>query len=199
MVEALTDVGVLAHTRILRIFIDAVYGRSIPATRFSGLSAEEQRAHVQGRPRTVWLCHGLTSDRCEAIQRTWGLSSWDLADRIVAPTTGRVQHLRLTERICELALEADAFARHPEKMRYLSADLAGGIPSVKVRKGVFPLREWQATARELLEKFGPEDEVVRREAAAKIAASKSPHHQLFGVPEVLPVDAGREFARGVES
>jgi hypothetical protein len=185
ILDSLEDLRWPSYTRELGLYCQARYGRAIPPTRFGTLATDEIKSYQRGRrPSTVWLCFGLTSNRAESIRRLWGRSDWPLEQRVVAPTTGRVQHLKLTARLCEIALEVADTAADPDMLRIIAADHARDLPGVKFRRGDFPLENWRDLARELLSKAEPTDEQARQDAAGSI--SRLPElHQLFGVFETV--------------
>jgi hypothetical protein len=183
VLDALEDLGWPAYTREIALYCQARYGRVLSPTRFGTLASDEVKSYVKGkRPQTVWLCFGLTSTRGEAIRRLWARSDWPLDRRIVAPTTGRIQHLRLTARLCEIAMEAEDTAADPGMLRIIAADHARDLPGLKFRRGEFPLEQWRDLAVDLLSKAEGIDADARREGARRF------HHvpelqQLFGAVE----------------
>jgi hypothetical protein len=186
VLDALEDLRWPAYTREIAHYCQARYGRELSPTRFGTLASDEIRSYVKGkRPQTVWLCFGLTSTRGEAIRRLWARSDWPLEQRIVAPTTGRIQHLRMTLRLCEIALEASATAADPEMLRIIAADHARDLPGVTFRRGEFRLEEWGDLATVLLEKAGPADGHARHEAEFRLRQLPE-LRQLFG--DVEPID-----------
>jgi hypothetical protein len=186
VLDALDDLGWPAYSRELALYCEARYGRSIAPTRFGSLLADETQAFrgADGRSRPVWLCVALTSDRHQPIKRLLARSDWRLEHRIHGPTTGRIQHLRMTTRLCDLALRADEIAVEPDMMRIIAADHARDLPGVTVRRGEFDLERWRDVAAELLEELGPADELVRRESADRLAR-RSLLYQLYGIPDVI--------------
>lgn len=165
------------------MYCAARYDRNIPLTRFGTLAKDETTAHLnRARPRTVWLCFGLTHDRAEPIKRLWARSDWPLEERIVAPTTGRVQHLRMTARLCEIANGENAV--DPMMIKILAADHARDLPGVDVRRGEFQLDLWREVALKHLTEVQPRDEQLRRQAASRWA-SLSERYRLFGRPEEI--------------
>ena len=172
----------MAYSRELALYLKARYGRDVPPTRFGGLGVDETKAYDSGRPRSVYLCYGLTHDRFEPIKRLWGRSDWALARRVVAPTTGRVQHLKMTAQLCELALRASDTAADPEMLQIIAADHARDLPGIKVKRGEFPLEAWRDVAGKLLADIEPADR-ERREVAAARLAERSEREQLFGLRE----------------
>jgi len=185
VLDALDDLGWPAYTRELGVYCRARYGREIAPTRFGTLASDEIKSYERARqPRTVWLCFALTSIRAESIRRLWARSDWPLERRIAAPTSGRIQHLKLTARLCEIAMEAADTAADPEMLRIIAADHARDLPGIKFRRGEFPLGYWRDLATELLAKAEPADEEARREAAARFR--KMPEQQqLFGALEIV--------------
>lgn len=187
VLDALDDFAWPAYTRQIGPYIGARTGDRIPPGRFGVLARDEQKSFDSSRAHPVYLGFALTSGRGEAIKRLLVRSDWELERRIVAPTTGRVQHLVMTMRFCELALELDGLAAHPERLRFLAADHARDLPGVKVRHGQFDLKGWRDVARAEVERVRPRDEEQRAEAAAKLR-HRPERALLFGLPETLEGD-----------
>jgi hypothetical protein len=193
ILDALEDFHWAAYTRELVNYCKARYGREIAPARFGTLGSDEAKAFfTASRPRTVWLSFALTYDRAEPIKRLWTRSDWPLERRIIGPATGRVQFLKMTARLCELA---DEEANNPEMMRILAADHARDLPGVQFRRGVFDLRGWHQLALEYLAKLEPPDEELRREAAAKWSPKLNEASLLFGAPEIIDGGVGVSRAR----
>lgn len=190
ILDALDDIGWVTYSRELSQFCAAWSGRSIPPERFGSLANDEvksfQRALAGSRVRPVWLCFALTHDRHQPIKRLWGRSDWPLEMRIIAPTSGRIQHLRLTARLCELA-ERDEAAINRDMMCIIAADHARDLPGVRVQRGSFELDVWRRIALELVGELEPKDAEARAESAARLR-ERGPFMQLFGVPDVEEVD-----------
>ncbi len=200
VLDVLEDLGWPAYTREVSLYLAATVDRQIPPTRFGSLSADERKAFERGSAtRPVWLCHGLTWNRGEGIKRLWARSDWPLAQRIVAPTTGRVQHLKITARLCDLALAAEQ-RREPEeqieRLRFLVADHARDVPGVAFKRGEFPLKAWRDVALDRLAELEPADAEARATAAEHLASRLSEPYLLFGSPDVIEglIDDRREAA-----
>jgi hypothetical protein len=187
VLDALDDLGWPTYTRQIGPYIEARTGDRVAPTRFGALARDEQASFRSSRARPVYLGFALTSVRGEAIKRLLVRSDWELERRIVAPTTGRVQHLMLTIRFCELATELEDLAAQPERLRFLAADHARDLPGVKVRHGQFDLKDWAELARVELERVRQRDAEQRAEAAA-LLRHRPEHALLFGLPEVLDGD-----------
>ena len=193
VLDSLQDFGTIAYSRELALYLPARYGRKVNASRFGTLGSDEATASKNGRPRPVSLCHGITAERGEAIKRLWGRSDWPLAERVVAPTTGRVQHLQMTISLCRIAEQGDHVA-DPDMMRILAADHARDVPGLDVRRGTFELDVWLKAAQELLHELLPVDRLSREAAADDLSARLSDGEQLFGVAD-SPLFLVREDAK----
>jgi hypothetical protein len=140
------------------------------------------------------LCHGLT-DQGLVIRRLWARSDWPLVERVVASTTGRVRHCRITARLCDLALDPAIIAVEPDMLRYMAADHARDLPGVEVKRGVFELERWRDVALGEWERLKPRDSELRAAAAERIAG-RSEFFQLFGVPELIGDEAAIARKKG---
>jgi hypothetical protein len=180
VLDALDDLGMPAFSREVSQYLAAVKGDRIEPTRFGSLRAQEMKAFDGPRPRAVYIAYGLTA-RGEAIKRYICRSDWDLAERVVAPTTGRVQHLRMTSRLCDLALSAEQGAQTVdiELLRMYAADHARALPGVKFQRGQFDLASWRNLAEELLLDIADKDRTERLQIAARLNMLP-PRMQIFG-------------------
>lgn len=185
ILDALQDLEWPAYSRELALYCHALTGRELKPERFGTLSKDEYVAYTQkkSRPRPVWLCHALTHDRHQAIKRLWARSDWPLESRVVAPTTGRIQHLKVTVKLCDIALRVEGIAADSEKMRIIAADHARDLPGINFRRGKFELEVWRDTAQRLLDQLLPQDEEARKESAQRLRP-RPEVYQLFGVPDV---------------
>jgi len=193
LLDSLDDFQSIAFTRELAIYCRARYDRDIPSTRFGTVADDEVKSYFKGkRPRTVWLCFALTADRAEPIKRVFGRSDWPLVERIVAPTTGRVQHLKITARLCELAERENA--SDPDVMRNFAADHARDLPGVQMRRGEFELAKWREVANLELSRIQQRDLELRSEAAEKWLQRLPEAQQLFGAFEAIQGEGEGTFA-----
>lgn len=184
VLDLLADVGVAAYSRELMLLLRARNGREVPASRFGPLASDEAATVEKGRPRPVYLCHGLTAERGEAIKRLWARSDWPLAERVVAPTSGRVQHLRMTISLCRLADEHERVV-DAEMMYQLAIGHVIDLPGMKVRRDDVDLAAWRLRAEDLLAELLPEDEERRMLAAGELERRLTPAELLFGAQERL--------------
>jgi hypothetical protein len=123
------------------------------------------------------------------IKRLLARSDWPLEQRIVAPTSGRVQHLKITAALAQIALDAEQSAADPEMLRIIAADHARDLPGIQFRRGQFDLEEWRNVALGLLEELLPKDEEARRESAARLEKRGELIH-LFGAPDLENLEPG---------
>jgi hypothetical protein len=187
--DILEEFGWPAFTREVGAYARARYGREILPTRFGPLMSDEaksfhRRDGAKSQPRAARLCYALTWNRAEPIKRLLARSDWPLEHRIVAPTTGRVQYLKMTQRFCELAFAVGKDAADPEMLRILAADHARDLLGVEFKRGQFPLEEWAQRARKLLAEVESRD-LEQRRRAAEHWAKLDEAHQLFGLPEEI--------------
>ncbi len=196
VLDTLQDLGWPAYSRDLALYCQARYGRKFAATRFGTLAADEEKAYLRpGRPpRPLWMCFALTFDRHQPIKRLLARSDWPLFMRIVAPTTGRVQHLWMTRRLCDLALEVGENAADSDMLKIIAADHARDLLAVRFRRGEFDLEGWREAADVQLAELLPEDERLRKESAERLAALPE-RVQLFGIPDVI--EGGRVDLRSL--
>jgi hypothetical protein len=180
VLDALDDLGMPAFTREVSQYLAAVKGDRIDPTRFGSLRAQEMKAYDGPHPRSVYIAYGLTA-RGEAIKRYICRSDWDLAERVVAPTTGRVQHLRMTRRLCHLALNAEEGTQTVDidLLKLYAADHARALPGVKFQRGQFNLAAWRDLADELLMDIVEKDLAERLQIAARLNMMPA-RMQLFG-------------------
>ena len=163
----------------LRGYLAAQYGISVAASRLERLVAGDVQAVHERMGSADGLCYCLTSAHFDPILRLVALASWPLEWRLVAPTTPRVQHLKITVAHCTLALNADAVATDPTALRFLAADHARGLPGVVVRRGEFDLESWRDIALAVLAPLEPHDAELRQEAADRLR-SRPEISQFFG-------------------
>ena len=194
VLDALEDLGCPAYSRELAPYARARFGRHIAPERFGSLGKDEVNAYLRGAHRPVWLCYALTHDRHAPIKRLWARSDWPLERRIVAPTTARVQHLMMTERLCDLALRTRATAAEPELMQTIAAEHARDLPGITVRHGEFDLKLWRDRASELLAELEPRDREARMESAQRLSRQPA-FYQLFGVPDIAEGEMTTEEGR----
>jgi hypothetical protein len=186
VLDAIETLGVAALSREVQAFLGALYGDDIDPTRFGSLRREEMRLYDnKSRPRSVHIAYGLTA-RGEAIKRLLCRSDWPLEERVVAPTTGRVQHLRMTLRLCEFALEKRDTVSRPEALDIMVADHARDLPGGKFTRGNFPFETWRERASALLAETLDRDRANREVIAKRLRLYDDERLMLFGTEKAAP-------------
>jgi hypothetical protein len=189
VLDQLHATGSMVYSQTIAQVFRAKFDRDLPSTRFGTLSSDEQKGFDSGRAKAVFLCHGLTYDRGEAIKRLWARSDWPLENRIVAPTTGRVLFLRIAAWLNALAGTPPLAWARRELLEYLAADCARDL-GFNIRKGDRHFANWHAAAEEELAKVEPEDLQRRLEAAGVLLSRLKPRELHFGASQGLVVLPG---------
>jgi hypothetical protein len=185
VLDALDILGVAALSREIQAFVASVYGDEVEPTRFGSLRREELRSYDNSRPRSLYIAYGLT-ERGEAIKRLLCRSDWPLEERVVAPTTGRVQHLRMTLRLCEFALREHHAVARPQALEIMVADHARDLPGIKFSRGEFPFELWRDRAAALLDETLDRDRANRELIARRLRLHPDDRLLLFGTEKTAP-------------
>jgi len=187
ILDVLGDLGVLSYGREITACTYARYDVVIQPTRFGSLTNDEIAAYTRrdaprSRKRTLWLCSALRHDDAAPIRRLLARSDWPLEKRIWAPTTGRVQHLRIVARLCELAIDDAVLLANPDVLYGLVQTYARDLP-IKTIPDQYAFEEWRERALALLQEDDLEarDYDLRQQAAERWSGL-SERHQLFGPP-----------------
>lgn len=186
VLDLLQELGGIAYAREVAAYAFARYDVVIRRSRFGSLASDEEQAYARregarSRNRTLWLCFALRHDDAAPVKRLLARSDWPLEERIWAPTTGRVQHLRMVVKLCDLALDAERVQlANPDALNDMIAAYARDLP-VKVLPGEYAVTEWRERALGLLQEGDLErtDYELRLEAAERWSGL-SEMHQLFG-------------------
>ena len=185
--ELILDTLIEARAPLNSLLIASVfrplYQREIPASRFGTLSVDEQRSFDSSRPRPVYLCHGLTHDRGQAMKRFWARSDWPLEDRIIGPMTGRVLFLKGAEWVIRLTSTVGD-GDDADRLRFVAADQARDA-GCQVRRGDFPYRDWITHIQAQIARYSDSDRAVRLAACGELISRLSERALLFGVPGEL--------------
>jgi hypothetical protein len=176
--DLLAEAGAPLNSLLIASALSALYGREVPSTRFGTLSIDEQKSFAAGRvARPVYLCHCLNAADGVAVKRFWARSDWALHERIIGAMTGRVLFLKSAIWITKMAHDRGDAA--PERLKFLAADHARSA-GLRVDRGSFQFVEWLTALEVQLQKHLPEDEEVRRAAAATLQGRLNDRDMLFG-------------------
>lgn len=182
VLDLLQEAGFPLNSLLLAGVLRPLQGRNIPATRFGTLSNDEASSYDSSRSRPVYLCHGLTFDRGQAVKRFWARSDWPLASRIIAPMSGRILFLKgaaWTIGLAQRVADGELAAANPETLNYVAADQARDA-GIQVKRGEFPYDEWLKFIAAAVERHDEEDGAVRERAVAEFERRLSERELLFG-------------------
>ncbi len=164
--HGLSDFRYLVYSKELCLYIQArwpgIYDSLIP-TRIQRLmlsSLDKYEAEGLGETQTT-LCPALTAVRGETIITLIARSDWPLESRLLAATTGRLRHLKITARTCDLLLDEKGRFKDLAPLFKLASTLARGLPGATVKYGQYDLRAWRDIARKLISGNSAEDERIR--------------------------------------
>jgi hypothetical protein len=182
LLNALQDLGSPTSSLTLRPFIAARYGRTIPSTQFGTIASQERRAFDRGAStKPVWLASGLLYDSFRPVRRIFARSDWPLESRILGPASMRLFRLLATERLAELARNADREAQNADMLRTLALAHARELPGVRIDDESPDFAQIASVARDLVSKYQI-DHLMRRAVAASLAELPE-RVQLFGVED----------------
>lgn len=187
LLGALAELDCPAYVEELALYLRARHGtvhRTLTPTRIERMVESNLRRHrAEGTalPEPA-LCTALTAEHGEPIMKLVARTDWSVERRMMAATTGRVRHLLLTARLCELAITEKGHFADAHALLYLAATHARGLPDTVVRYKKYDLEEWLGLALGLIRATSREDEEVRASAAARLLRLPD-FHPIFGVPD----------------
>ncbi len=179
--DVLEEVGVPAAPSTVSEFA-ACFGLSIPASRFSSLRRDEQRAYRKNPlSRPAFVVPAISAVGLTAVKRVVCSSAWEDERRVIGSRSLHVNHLKFL-----LALLA-ASGRAPrvgeanvDRIWALVTRYAMSVPGA-LKVGKEPNRDRiEAAAMAELERVEAPDEEERREVAEKMARM-SDFHRLWGL------------------
>jgi hypothetical protein len=182
VLDVLDDLAVPTYTRELMHYVRAGYGIGIPADRFGSLRHKEREAYDAARGRTVFIGSALTV-RGESIKRLLIRSDWNLADRVVAPTTGRRQFLRITKRLIEIALTRHDAIADWDAFRILVGDHVRDIPGIVFRRDDWKPEAWHEVVESVLLEIEERDAQARAQVALRLQNTMSERDLIFGTED----------------
>src|SRR4051812_22151328 len=102
-VTALAEMGVPSPTREIAAFHAARFGTPLDVRALASVRRDESDAWEREAARTAFLAPALDIRFFRPVRGPLTLSSWELPERLLGPGSARVDHLRLTCRLAELA------------------------------------------------------------------------------------------------
>jgi hypothetical protein len=187
-VTALSEMGVPAPPREIAAYHEARFGQPLDVRALASIRRDERKAFDRhqrsGQPghhatgQAVYLVPALETRFYRPVHGPLTLSSWPLEKRLIAPTSARADHLRLTETIATVAQtqSQDAAVRLGD----LAARYARHIPGASDPGAAVDLGRIVATCQSELALIGDRDSEARRAAAERAAAQLDPVEQLWG-------------------
>lgn len=176
---ALDDMGVPAPPREIAVFHEVRFGIELDVRGLASVRRDERKAFErQGPDRPMpYLVPALDVRLLQPVRGPLTLSSWPLERRLLAPTSPRVDHLRLTCRLAELAAELGGEQGH--QMLGLARRYARSVVSVSGKTDLDPPAIIEAAEAELAE-ISMFDEQERARAAQRARAQLQRAEQLWG-------------------
>lgn len=182
VLDALEDLGVMSTSKDLTGYLDARFGRSVIPARFGTLAADEMASFDRtAGARSAWLCFAIDIATGKPIKHMWARSDWALESRLVGPSTPRLQRLKLTRRLCELALSPMPGMASPDRLPALAGAYAADLPgsgNTSLANSAL-LLQWAEVAADLEARLGPADQVMR-ERSSKRLQGQDDRSLLFG-------------------
>lgn len=176
---ALDDIGVPSPPREIAGFHLARFGTELDVRGLASVRRDERKAFDRYGPNrpAPYLVPALDTRLLQPVRGPLTLSSWQLERRLLAPTSSRVDHLRLTRRVAELVNELSGEGR--VRMLELAARYAQSVISVNGASQPDPVSIIEATDAELDEIDGF-DEHERASAARRARRQLKPDQLLWG-------------------
>ncbi len=176
---ALDDMGVPAPPREIAVFHEVRFGVELDVRGLASVRRDERKAFErQGPDRpTPYLVPALDVRLLQPVRGPLTLSSWPLERRLLAPTSPRVDHLRLTRRLAELSTELGG--DQGDRMLDLAGRYARSVAGALGEVGLDPGAIIEAAETEL-GKISALDDQERARAAQRGRAQLKPPEQLWG-------------------
>lgn len=173
--HALTLLTVPAAPRLIVAVHQAFFtGDMVPARLTSLRRDEENSFRSAPNARPYYICAALTADRLTPARGLLAVSTWTMAERIVAPLSSRVHYLTSAIKVAEYMERIEEVRPEAARLLWRFAANIPGAAEGEVRPDVVK----KAAAAELVI-HAEADQRDREEAAAR-AARLSPAEQLFG-------------------
>jgi hypothetical protein len=176
---ALDDMGVAAPPREIARFHEVRFGIDLDVRALASVRRDERKAFDrQGSDRpTPYLVPALDVRLLQPVRGPLTLSSWSLERRLLAPTSPRVDHLRLTRRLAELA--RDLGGDQGDRMLALAGSYARSVAGALGRADLDHAAIIEAADVELAEIAGLDDQ-ERARGAKRARAQLRPDELLWG-------------------
>ncbi|WP_372412797.1 hypothetical protein [Streptomyces luteireticuli] len=178
VLRTLEMIGAPAAPKTIRPVHRAIFGTDLSKSMASLRRDEERSYKKTPNARGAYICPALTADRLTSARALLTISTWPLEQRIVTPTSERVDYLTMATRIADVAERA---AAQTDAIKRLLHDIALNIPGTGAEMGLISPAAVRACAQNERRTLQDTDQAARHEAAER-ARRLDPYHQLFGVP-----------------
>jgi hypothetical protein len=184
---------------VARSFFAAV----IPTQSLSSLRRDERRSFASAQDdlswtaeREVYVVPALTFDRFTPVRGTLALSSWPAEHRLIAPSSPRVDILRITIRLAERLPAAVDPASARRLIGRLGRTIPGATPASSAVSLASPTDDLDTervieAARRELSQLTDRDEAERAESADRALAQLGSEALLFGTTVTVARAPGR--------
>lgn len=198
VIQTLTLGGRAMSAKLLADVARSFYGAMISTQSLSSLRRDERRSfvnaqddHSQTAERDVYVVPALTFDRFTPVRGTLALSSWPIEERLIAPSSPRVDVLQITIRLVQqLQAAVDPSSARRLAMR-LASTIPGALPSRIAAAGssfpaTLPTGDYDASqiinaAERELAQLVERDEAERADGAERASAQLGTEALLFGM------------------
>jgi hypothetical protein len=165
-ISALAEMGVPSPPREIAEFHEARFSSGLDARALASVRRDEAAAWERDpSSRAAFLVPALDVRFFRPVRGPLTLSSWELPQRLLGASSPRVDHLRLTVRLAELADRMDG--EPGQALTAMAARYAQTIPgAVEAGLDAAPQRIADAARRELAI-LAPQDDDERAKAASR--------------------------------
>lgn len=182
VIRVLRFTGTPTQAKLIANIAEANFSQVLDTKKLSYLRRDEQRSYKAGldskrrtQLRDVYVVPALSSDRLAPVRGALALSTWCLADRLIAPLSPRVNLLKSTIALVD-EVSRRKIPQSNEKVMRLIRRLGSSIPGVNPFED--DIKQILAAARDELAIIQERDAEERKESAEKFAHIKD--NCLFG-------------------
>jgi hypothetical protein len=178
-ITALAEMGVPSPPREIADFHEARFSSALDARALASVRRDEAAAWERDpSSHPAFLVPALDIRCFRPVRGPLTLSSWELEQRLLGASSPRVDHLRLTVRLAELA---ERLVGEPgQALTAMAARYAQTVPgAIDGENGAEPQRIADAARREL-EILTPQDDEERASAAARAREQLAEAELMWG-------------------
>jgi hypothetical protein len=190
-VAALTEMSVPSSPKQIAAHAEARTGEWFDVRTLASLRRDEYRSWLSGSKRDTYLVPALEGPWFVAGRGRLALSHWPLWQRIVAPLSPRVDHLRLCLQLVDQIESADPNVEMVTRMRNLLAEyvrsVSGALGDTWASGNDLKTARVRAALIAELELIQTEDENIRKREADRAVRKLNDEQLIWGgsVPQVV--------------